>query len=175
MRLTRREHSLFIGLTLLIAGWSTFVFAVRPAMDRVKTLRRVVPENKKDLQELRTKSSEYLTLKAELDDLKKTIDSREKGYEPITFLESAIRNCGLGEKTKTMEQEVSQLDTDYSRTIIQIDMKDLTFEQVVNFLLYINSSKQLLNVESLYTKKNTDKDDLLDTVIRISAITRNEQ
>ena len=74
-----------------------------------------------------------------------------------------------------MEQEVSQLDTDYSRTIIQIDMKDLTFEQVVNFLLYINSSKQLLNVESLYTKKNTDKDDLLDTVIRISAITRNEQ
>jgi type II secretory pathway component PulM len=175
MRFTRRERALFFGLVLFVSAWSVFVFAVKPTVDRVETLGRVIPEKNKDLQQLRAKSAQYLALQARLDDLKRRAGLKETGFEPLSFLESTTRECGLTEKVTAMKQEVSQLDSNYCETVVQIEMKDLTFKQMVDFLLKINSSNHFLRIKSLYAKKNAGNQDLLDTVIRVSTVKASEQ
>lgn len=175
MRFTRRERGLFLGLVLFVTASAVFALAVKPAIDRIETLSRVIPERNKDLQQLRADSAQYLALQAGLDSLKRKVGSEETGFELLSFLESTTRECGLTEKVTAMKQEVSQLDPDYCETVVQIELKDLTLKQVVDFLLKIDSSDHFLRIKSLYVKKNASSQNLLDAAIRISTVKVSQQ
>ena len=170
MQFTRRERGLFLVLALFAATWALFMIAVKPAVGRIETLRRVIPEKNAALQQLRAKSAQYLTLKAGLDGLKRKANLGENGFELLTFLESTIKELGLTEKATAMQQEVSQPDSDYCETIVEVEMENLTFEQLVKFLLEVKSSNRFLRIKSLDTKKNVVNPNLLDTVIQISTL-----
>jgi len=170
MQFTRRERGLFLVLALFTAAWALFMTAVKPAIARIETLRRVIPEKNAALQQLRAKSAQYLTLKAGLDGLKRKANLEENEFELLTFLESTIEELGLTEKATAMQQEVSQPDSDYCETIVEVEMENLTFEQLVKFLLKVKSSNRFLRIKSLDTKKNVVNPNLLDTVIQISTL-----
>ncbi|MBW8041266.1 MAG: hypothetical protein FVQ85_14855 [Planctomycetes bacterium] len=53
IRLTRREKLLAVALAILVGGWSLFAFAVKPAIARTSTLRRVINEKQDELEKLR--------------------------------------------------------------------------------------------------------------------------
>jgi predicted nuclease of restriction endonuclease-like (RecB) superfamily len=173
MRLTRRERSLAVGLIVLVICWVLFVFGIRPAAERIETLNRVIPEKQKELEELRTKSTQYLTLQAGLDDYKRKAASEEKGFELLSFLESINDQLHLAEKVVAMKQQVIQLDSSYCEIIVETEMENLTLKQLMDFLLKIKSSNHLLQIKSLYTKKNTANTNLLDSVIQVSTLKLN--
>ena len=66
-----------------------------------------------------------------------------------------------------MNQVVSQLDTNYHETIVEIKMENLMIRQLVDFLWKIQSSKALVGIQSLYIKKNLTNTNLLDSTIEI--------
>ena len=66
-----------------------------------------------------------------------------------------------------MNQVVSQLDTNYHETIVEIKMENLMIRQLVDFLWKIQSSKALVGTQSLYIKKNLTNTNLLDSTIEI--------
>ena len=78
IRLTHRERWLVVGLTVFAAGWALFVLAARPAIDRIDTLSRVIPEKSRTLQELRAKTTQYLALQTGLDNLKRKANLQEE-------------------------------------------------------------------------------------------------
>lgn len=174
MPFTRKERSLFLGLVVFIAAWALFVFTVKPAIDRMETLRRVIPEKTMALQQLREKSKQYLTLKAGLDNLKRNADSQKSKFELITFIESTTRKGRLTKKVTTMKQKVYPLDSHYSEIIVEVGLENLSIEQLLEFLLKIKSSNQFLRINSLYTKKNMANPNLLDSVIQISTLKSTE-
>ena len=106
IRLTRREHWLLVGFAILVASWLSFVFAVRPAIERTETLKRVIPEKQAVLQQLRIKSTQYLAMQDTLHNLKKQTVFEEKGFELIPFLESMFKDSGLIKKITMMKQDV---------------------------------------------------------------------
>ncbi len=170
MRLTCRERRLTVGLAALIAAWALFVLCIRPTIERIETLRRVVPEKQRELEVLRTKSAQYLALRAGLDDYKRKAALEEKGFELLAFLESTTRGSGLAKKVTVMKQEILQLDSNHCEVIVEVEMENLTLKQLVEFLLETKSSNHFLRIKSLYAKKNTTNPDLLDTVVQISTL-----
>lgn len=174
MPFTRREQSLLLGLVVFATAWVLLIFAVRPAIDRMETLRRVIPEKTMALQQLRAKSKQYLTLKAGLDNLKKNADLQKSKFELLTFVESTTRKEGLTEKVTTMKQKVYPLDSHYSEIIVEVGLENLSIEQLLKFLLKIKSSNQFLQINSLYTKKSMANLNLLDSVIQISTLKSTE-
>ena len=109
MRLTQREKLLAVILAVIAAAWGLFAFAVRPAIERVGTLTRVIPERQSELEAFRAEAGEYIALRDGLDTLHTKIASQEKTLELLPFLESLIRECDLARKVATMQQRVSQL------------------------------------------------------------------
>ena len=167
MRLTRREKLLAVVLAIIAAAWGLFAFVGRPAIERVGTLTRVIPERQSELEALHAKASEYVALRDGLETLHTKIASQEKTFELLPFLESLIRESGLAKKVATMKQQVSQLEPNHCETIVEIGLQNLTLSQLVNFLWQVESSKVLTRTKSLYIKKNLENTDLLDSLIEV--------
>jgi len=167
MRLTRREHWLAAGLAVFVAAWALFALGVRPALERIETLSRVIPEEQSELEQLRTEVAEYVALNDRLRGLRSEMASQEKTFELLPFAESLVQGCGLTKNVVTMKQQVRRLETDYYETVVEIEMECLTLRQLLDFLLKIRSSKVLASTKRLYIKKNVKNTDLLDSVVEI--------
>lgn len=167
MRLTRREYWLAAGLVAFIAAWAFYAIGVGPALERIETLNRVIPEMQNDLEKLRTKAGEYTTLNDSIEDLRTKIASQEETFELLPYAESLVQECGLTKNLVTMKQQTSQLETNYHETVVEIEMENLTLRQIFDFLQKIQSSKVLARTKTLYIKKNLKNVDLLDSVIEI--------
>ena len=167
MRLTRREKLLAFALVIFAAAWGLFAFAVRPAIERIETLSRVIPERQNELEAFRTNASKYVALHDGLETLHTKIASQEKTFELLPFLESLIRECGLAKKVATMKQQTSQLEPNHCETIVEIELQNLTLSQLVNFLWQAESSNVLARTKSLYIKRNPANTDLLDSLIEV--------
>ncbi len=167
IRLTRREKLLAIALAILTGGWGLFALAVKPALERTRTLRRVISEKQDELVKLRATSNEYISLRDNLDNVRAKVASQEKEFELLPFLESLIREHGLAKKVGTMKQQVLQLGANHSETIVEIRLENLTLKQLVDFLRKVESSKVLARTKSLYIKKNLTNTKMLDSVVEI--------
>lgn len=167
MRLTHRELRLITSLMVFVIAWTLFVLGIKPALERIETLNRVIPEKQNELEQLNIKTGEYTTLYGRLRDLHAKIDLQEKTFELLPFVESLVQECGLTKNVVTMKQMVSQLETNYNETIVEIKMENLTLRQLVDFLWKIQSSDVLARTERLYIKKNLTDTNLLDSVVEI--------
>ena len=174
MTLTRRQKWLIACLTSVITCWMLYTLAMRPAIERTKTLNRVIPEKQKMLQEFRSKSAQYLVLRRTLEDLKSEAAFREKAFKLLAFLESATKECGLAKKVVTMKQHVLQLDSDYDEIIGEVRLENIMLQQLVDFLLITKSSNHFLHIKSLYVRKNAANPNLLNSVIQVSTVKSNK-
>ena len=165
--LTRREKLLALALVIFAGGCLLFAFAIKPALARTKTLRRVISEKQDELGKIRATSNEYIFLRDSLDNVRAKVASQDKGFELLPFLESLIREHGLAKKVATMKQQVLPLGTNQSETVVEVRFENLTLKQLVDFLRKVESSKVLAKTKSLYIKKNLTNTEMLDSVIEI--------
>ena len=167
IRLARREKLLAAGLVIFIASWSLFTVAVKPALARIETLDRVIPENQQELEKLRAISKKYILLSSRLDNLHTNIASAKETIELLPFLESLIDECGLARNLETMKRDVLQIDTNYSETIVEVRLESLSLGELVDFLHKVKSSQVRPRIKSIYIKRNMTNKNLLDSVIEI--------
>ncbi|MBC8473052.1 MAG: hypothetical protein H8D56_26620 [Planctomycetes bacterium] len=167
IRLVRRERLLAGGLLVFIASWSLFTVAVKPALARLETLSRVIPENQQELEKVRAISKKYILLRSRLDNLHTNIASQKETIELLPFLESLIKECGLARNLDTMKRDVLQIDSNYSETIVEVRLESLSLGELVDFLHKIESSQVRAGTKSIYIKRNMENKNLLDSVVEI--------
>lgn len=167
MHLTAREKLLAVASAIFILAWILFTFAIRPAMARVETLSRVIPQKQADLQRLRAKSKEYILMRDSLYNLRTKVSSQDEKFELLSSLESLIRQRGLEAKVLSIRQQELPVDEDYYVSIVQIRLENLTLEQLIDLLQNVESFQVLAKIKSLQIKKNPTSANLLDSMIEI--------
>lgn len=177
VRLTNRELLVATGLAVLVTAWALFALVVRPAIERLETLNRVIPEKQSDLERLAADADEYVALRDSIGSLRAEMDSQDETFELLPFAESLVEECGLTENVLTMKpmrRQPSQLETSYRETIVEIEMEKMTIGQLFDFLWKIESSDVLANTKRLYIKKNSTDAGLLDSTVEISNLKLSE-
>ena len=167
IRLARREKLLATGLVIFMASWFLFTVAVRPALARIETLGRVIPENQQELEKVRAISKKYILLSSRLDSLHTNIASQKETIELLPFLESLIEECGLAKNLDTMKRDILQIDSNYSETIVEVRLESLSLGELVDFLHKIESSQVRARTKSIFIKRNMANKNLLDSVVEI--------
>jgi len=171
MRLTRREKSLAIASAIFLGVWILFMFLVRPALARIETLTRIVPEKQSELTRLRAKSTEYTCLRKGLQGLRAKAAAQDQTFELLPLLESLMRESGLAKNLVAMNRNILPLDQDYQEAIVEIKLESLTLRQLVDFLAKIEGSSQVFaKTKSLYIRRNPSNTDLLDPVIELHSL-----
>ena len=167
INLTRREKLLAVALAFFTGTLILFAFVIKPAVERTKTLRRVISEKQNELLKVQARSSEYIFLRDNLDTLLEKAASQGRELELLPVLESLIREYGLEKNVATMKQQVLPISPSHSETIVEVQFESLTLRQLVDFLRMVESSKVLARIKSLYIKKNLTNANLLDSVVEI--------
>jgi hypothetical protein len=155
------------ALSVLAAFWILFAFVVNPAIDRVRTLTRLIPEKRNELQKVRDRSKEYAFLRDTLNQLRTKVSSQQNSFELLSFLESLVQKSGLEKKVVAMKQQVAPLDNDLFETIIEVRFQNLTLRQLVDFLCKAESSPVLVKTKTLHITKDLTNPDLLDSTVEI--------
>jgi type II secretory pathway component PulM len=159
------------GLAAVIAAVAFTAFCVAPAIERINTLNRVLPEKQMILQDLKAKSGEYLTLQAGLDNLEKQSAPDGKEFELPAFLESMTNELGMAQKVAQMKRQILQLDPKCAEVIVEVKLENIMLKQLVEFLLKTKSTGRFLQVKNLYIEQSRTDPALLDAVIQISTLT----
>ena len=170
MRLTKRERFLAVGLTIFVGICSIYGFVVAPALERTETLGRLIPQKEDELRKIRDKSAEYVLLRDGFDRLRAKIASQDKGFELLPFLESLIAQHKLTDRVVTMKQSVrpaGQPEPDYSETIVEMKMENLSLSQLIDLLCEVQSSQAVARIRTLHIKRNTTDPSLLDCEVEI--------
>ena len=170
MRLTHREKWLAGGLGVFVIAWAIYALGVSPALERIKTLNRVIPQKQSELEQLGAKADKYMALSAGIEELRSKIVSQNQAFELYPFVESLIGICDLSQNLETMNKQELDLGTDYRETVVEISMKGLKLPQIVDFLLKLRSSEVVTGIKSLYIKKNHKDASLLDSDLEISSL-----
>jgi len=173
--LTPRERLLIVASAVFIAVWALFAFTVKPALARMETLKRIIPQKQNELAKLRARSGEYILLRDSLSNLQTELASQDEGFELLPFLESTLRDCGLAEKVTKMKPYTVPLGSNYCETVVEIKLDNVTLAQLVDFLWKVESSgtalggnlKALVKAKTLHIKRNPTNPDQLDSTFEI--------
>ena len=148
MNMNPKEKAVAIAGSLLLAAMVMIQFVVRPMADRLDRDRRAVVEGEKDLQTLRARSEEYLQLKAEMDGAREKIARHKGGAGALSVLEGIEKECGFS-RNVAMHSDPPAVVGAYSQTRVTIQLEGVTADQVIGFLMKVQSADAPLGVRSL--------------------------
>jgi len=171
MKLAAREKGLLTAAAILAALVVGYQIYLEPATERVNTLKRVIPERRNDLRQLRLKIREYESIQKELGRIRERVGSRDKEFKILSFLERAQKACGLAERVAYMKPATSFTNEDYMEKRVEIKVEGVTLEQVARFLFRVQSQESLVGIKELHIKKATGESSLLDVAVAVTTLT----
>jgi len=171
MALNPREKRVVIGGSAALALLIAFQAVLRPALDRIETLKRVVPVKQAELTRLRSGVAEYAALRGEVKRLRGRIAGQRKDFGVLTFLEGVQKACGLADRVAYMKPAtVASSDSAYVETRVEIKIENVSLRKLTLFLARIDSNEALVGVRSLHIR-TAAKESALDAVVRVTSLT----
>ena len=170
MNLTKREKQIISTGAVLLCLLVAFHIFVRPAIGRVRTLRRVISEKRQVLSELLAKSQEYNTVSIELEKIRSEMKRQPEERKILSFIEGIQKECGLMQKVVYMKPSANAVNDVYEETTIEIKFQNLTWDELTQFLFKIESSELTLGIKNLNIKRGVRDSSLLDTIMQLVSI-----
>lgn len=170
MNLTKREKQIIAAGAVLLMLIVAFHFFVRPAIRRVRTLRRVLSDKRQVLGELRAKSQEYNAISRELEKIRLEMGRQPEERKILSYVERVQKDCGLMQKALSMKPSTMMVNDVYEETTIEIKLQSITLEQLIQFLLKIESSELTIGIRTLDIKRGVRDSRLLDTTVKLVSL-----
>jgi type II secretory pathway component PulM len=174
IQITRRERLLSLGAAAVIAVWAVNALALRPARERIRTLQRVLPEQQAELRDLQARSVEYHTLQRRFQQLQAKLASQSADFQLLPFLEKMIDQHKLT-RNATMQPQTLQPRPDYSQVVVSVELREVSLEQLVNFLAAVESADAVVQIGSLRIQRNPVNEMLVDSTVGIYSPQRSPQ
>ena len=175
MSLISREKLVVIIAFACIAILVAFQVFMRPALNRSSRLKQVIPEKKALLSELQSKSRQYSSLRAQLEQIRSKIKNQQKDKKILSSIEQIQKDCGLTRNVANVTPSTIPISDEYEKTNVEVKYGAVTLDQIVQFLLKIESSDLLIGIKSMEIKRGLQNPALLDTVIQLVSSSNIEQ
>jgi hypothetical protein len=170
MNLTEREKQ-FLTAGAILFGLIVFVQVfIRPTFGRIKRLKSLISDKQKVLNELRNKSEQYKTISRELNKVRLEIGRRPEERKILSFVERIQKDANLMQKVVYMKPSTMIVDDIYERIMIDIKLQNITLDQLIQFLLKIESSELAIGFKRLDIKRAAQYSNLLDTTIQLVSL-----
>ena len=167
MKLSNREKYLVTvsGVVILILIISHFF--VLPFFKKKEQLQKNIIAKEAALNEILKMSAEYKTLKKGGYTLNKLLDKRKKDFTLFSFLEQAAANSSLKDYIKYMKPSSSNIPGLYKESMIEMKLEGITLKKFVEYIYYIESSENVVQIKRVSIKENKKKAKYLDVVLTV--------
>jgi len=166
----KREKLVVIGGVAFLAVLAVLHLVVRPARERLSTLRRVVADKQSILAQVRAKEREYRQLESEVNRLRSAIRQPDESRQILSSIERIRETCGLSENTLSLKPATMPIAEDYEETVVEVQLDDVTWGQLVQFLSQLESLEFAGDVKSLEMRRAERSSTSLRAVLQVATV-----
>lgn len=147
--------------------WALYGFVVEPMQDRIRTLQRIIPEKQSQLRDIQAASKKYIALRREVEHMQRRMAAQDSDFQLLPFLEALIERHQVTPYVVTMERDTRSSEPGYSETLVEIGLEGIALEPLVRFLEAVETSGALIQVGSLYLRKDPGNATQLNATVQI--------
>lgn len=154
--LIRKERQLAIAAAAILIIAMTYNSLIAPALERMDTLHRVIPEKRQELIEVTQTAHQITRLQNQLDGLQKTLADQPSDLSPQSALTEIIQESNLTTNQKNLTQRQRPIENHYIQTTLTLELQGLTLKQLVKLLGRCQNHTPKLTLQNLtLTRNNT--------------------
>lgn len=156
--------------TVLVGLIIIFQVFAKPAISKIRTLKRVVSDKRQVLGELRAQSEQYKAISIKYEKIRQEIKSQPEERKILSFIERVQQDSGLMQKVVYMKPTTTAVNDVYEEVTIEIKLQGITLDQLIQFILKIESSELTIGFKTFDIKRGIRDSNLLDTTIQLVSL-----
>ncbi len=169
MHLLKREKKLMVCCVIFISICCIYALWIKPLTARLETLERVVPEKTELFNQLLSKHQHIIELQNNVNLINENLQNQPQDFDLLSALEKIVL------QTKLTDYDLQSNNSDiytprkktYTETLVTLDIRGITLEQLVEFLAKIPTENNFIRVKNLDIK-TTPNPKLLESSMTIS-------
>ena len=166
-RLQRREKRVLAVGLLFVIGFLVVHFCLLPYIDARNSLADSLKRKEADLVDIQLLKREYLELKSRQGDIENRLMKRTAGFSLFSFLEEQAAAVKVKDRVTYMKPSSNMIEEGFNESIVEMKIETITLQQLVDFLVKIESEKMVVVVQRISIQENSRENGMLDTVVRI--------
>ncbi len=166
-RLEFRERIFLTAGIVFVLCFLVFQGIIAPYLSAKEQLERSLQSKKNDVLEMTILQKEYLELLQRQGEIARMIELRNPNFSLFSFLDRQADAVKVKSRIKSMKPSTAQFEDGFNESSVEIKMEAVTLNQVVEYLLKIESLENVVVVKRLAVQKNKKEVDLLDVVMNV--------
>ncbi|MDK9708461.1 MAG: type II secretion system protein GspM [Desulforhopalus sp.] len=164
----RERWVLFAGLGFILC-FLAFQLVVAPFFEARANLQQAVERKKQELVKITELQQEYRTLRKAEGDVKARIAAREPGFALFTFIDRQAEKARVKKQISYIKPSTSSGEAGQAlpETGAELKLQQITLEALVNFLLLVESEKDVVFIRRISIQENGNGQGYLDAVLQI--------
>jgi general secretion pathway protein M len=168
MKLGRREQLMIIAGVLAVALLLFYRLGLSPALERLRTLDRLVAMKERELHQMRTLQETYIAQKRLMEDISRSLAQRGPDFAIFSFLEDLAKKTGIKDNIKSMTPALTTPGELFRESSVEMRLEGIALQQLTRYLYDIEQAPQLLRVRRMHIKPRPANPDLLDVTFQVS-------
>jgi general secretion pathway protein M len=155
MRLTHREKGALTAMAIFFAVLGFVMLVILPASERRHELNKLIAKKESELNRVLALRDKWVEVSKTRDDVLKKINDRGKDFAIFSYLENLATEAGLKDTIQYMRPlDLAQGDESdgFKKRGLEVRLKGVEIEKMVNYLYKIEYSDKMLKVETLHLK-----------------------
>jgi general secretion pathway protein M len=168
MKLGRREQLMIIAGVVAVALLLFYRLGLSPALERLRTLDRLVAMKERELHQMRTLQETYIAQKRLMEDVSRSLAQRGADFAIFSFLEDLANKTGIKDNIKSMTPALTTPGELFRESSVEMRLEGIALQQLTRYLYDIEQAPQLLRVHRMHIKPRPANPDLLDVTFQVS-------
>jgi hypothetical protein len=143
-------------------------FGLSPAIERLRTLDRLVAVKEREVYEMSAVADTYRTRQRLMEDVNRSLSQRGQDFAIFSFLEELANKIGIKTNIMYMKPALATPGEYFRESSVEMRLEGIALQQLTRYLYDIEHAPQLLRVRRIHIKPRTANPDLLDVTFQVS-------
>ncbi len=163
---TREVWVLSCGLIFSLC-FVVFLLVVVPFFEARSNLALSIEQKKQELLRVKELQQEYRALKKAEGDVQARIAVREPGFALFTFIDRQAEKAKVKKQINYIKPSTGTAEQALHETSVEMKLQQITLEALVNFLLLVESEKDVVFIRRISIQENGNGQGYLDSILQL--------
>jgi general secretion pathway protein M len=163
---TREGWVLSCGLIFTLC-FLVFQLVAVPFFEARSNLALSIEKKKQELLMAKELQQEYRALKKVEGDVQARISKREPGFALFTFIDRQAENAKVKKQISYIKPSTGSAEQALHETSVEMKLQQITLESLINFLLLVESEKDVVFIRRISIQENGNGQGYLDSIIQL--------
>lgn len=170
-KLSRREKLVVAGGGCLLVAFLVVQLLVLPAFERRAQTERAIQAKTAMLDEMQRLKGEADQLRAAARGAEARFGRRDRNFTLFSFLDQLAGKTGVKERVSYMKpSKIEQKNSPYKLSRVEMKLEAVTLEQLNNYLVEVETSRNMVSVSKLSISRRDQKEGFLDAILQVDTL-----